>query len=1241
MATCRPGTLAVGMLGKCLMRIVTDHDYCAQEVTALLLGMALHCSSRTTVCLSVKYPSFMDNPTGDVLQFHTLNMDARMRDEGQAPLPRSVVVLPVNEDRVRRQYDDYLVQTQRAAEQASRTGEPSAASVVQIPLSFFEYAQRHLNKKGSTDARDHDGGGHRHHRLPVVRVKQVYSIMEFTSTHTVLMSEEGADDRVDEYNVAADHERCVSGISQRYCFQQVWLHVPWNRIRDLLQDEQRRRAVLLPGVNPTSVNRELLATEIDWRTTLRILDPARFADVEERFHVAAQRWLAHRSHHARGTHGSGETTVGGSESASDVRRGTGSHGDESYDNSVTEEDDYNETAGWSEDERKRAELFAEWIGLVRARELKAQSVLLPTPAELELLGVTAAEAEQPEHRLGTASGDTDAIQWSVAWLLQDASIDVSPELQAAVTALQQALTTTGMRNSGGDAAALPSQQQAGQRFATRARAASEAVSSGVAMEEPAVALDDLTSEQLLAVVAAVRMAFDVSHRGLRADDTTPLQLIVTGGAGTGKSCVVERIAYEVRRLRGASESVRIMSFLGSAAALVNGRTIHSGLGLSVTNPMGAPSYQKSVELQRTWEHTDVLIVDEYSTVSGLLYTAMEKRIAQHIRMQDHVDECFGSVVICLCGDLGQLDPIRTGYPLHVDPSTSGPKRPRTPTSSDDSTDDDDSSTDEGGASDDDMASSASTTTHRQRGPATSTSMRSSAAAAARAAGNVHSHHGQHTRTSTPAGTVPPRSFGDKANQRLVDGVHGHGLYMRGSDVVTLDDTHDPNVSRGESPDSLLPRAVIVLSQNMRQQVLHNSGQAGDGVDIEQLAFQRMLAMIRVGALQPSDRVGSRLLRPSAQQGHGHGDGVIPEEVCEYVDTQSLRELWETFVNTHSMQNDDASPFGVNVNGEEWRRAVWIFLTNRPRNLFNELAVRVDCLATGNAPVRITAADKPPGLLSNTLPTVDKVLKQHGANAALPGGGANATARARNYSTTTASTFVTETVTLLNRVSLFPNARVMVTINGPGIWSEWGIVNGATGTVKRVHFNPTDLPMLRKTRVPADDDTYRENEGTSGTAAASGSSQYGTHHAPQAPAAGHQAPATVPENQVDDNVQKAMAPCDESPEYVRELVLPPGTMPTYVLVEFDRVSNSALLPHSLHHHAHACLTSINARRSLRPADWQFSETARCRSCRSTRHTKSTAEIRAWNTCKSLAHSCRCNSRTPLPLTRRVHHVFMQT
>jgi len=60
----------------------------------------------------------------------------------------------------------------------------------------------------------------------------------------------------------------------------------------------------------------------------------------------------------------------------------------------------------------------------------------------------------------------------------------------------------------------------------------------------------------------------------------PLQMFMTGPGGTGKTHVIKAV-QKVMVHYGAAHSIRFLAPTGSAAALIDGMTVHKGLGIKI------------------------------------------------------------------------------------------------------------------------------------------------------------------------------------------------------------------------------------------------------------------------------------------------------------------------------------------------------------------------------------------------------------------------------------------------------------------------------------------------------------------------------------------------------------------------------------------------------------------------------------------------------------------------------------
>jgi hypothetical protein len=137
---------------------------------------------------------------------------------------------------------------------------------------------------------------------------------------------------------------------------------------------------------------------------------------------------------------------------------------------------------------------------------------------------------------------------------------------------------------------------------------------------------------------------------------------VGGEGGTGKSRVIDA----VRRVLGEKNepgAIMVTATSGSAAASINGTTIHSALGITPTGIDGdvvekgdsfaAGTYQDAEKAWR-WHRVKVLVVDEVSMLGGALLHRMDERL-RHLRASTSP---FGGVpVVLFSGDFFQFGPV--------------------------------------------------------------------------------------------------------------------------------------------------------------------------------------------------------------------------------------------------------------------------------------------------------------------------------------------------------------------------------------------------------------------------------------------------------------------------------------------------------------------------------------------------------------------------------------------------------
>ena len=134
-------------------------------------------------------------------------------------------------------------------------------------------------------------------------------------------------------------------------------------------------------------------------------------------------------------------------------------------------------------------------------------------------------------------------------------------------------------------------------------------------------------------------------------------LLITGGAGVGKSYLISEIK---KFFASKAIAFGVTAMTGSAAVLINGRTLHSFMGIGLAK--GTPDelikkIKKNKILYYDLMDLRALIIDEVSMLSDILFN----KIATIFSILHKSDVPFGKVQLVLVGDMSQLKPIEGDY----------------------------------------------------------------------------------------------------------------------------------------------------------------------------------------------------------------------------------------------------------------------------------------------------------------------------------------------------------------------------------------------------------------------------------------------------------------------------------------------------------------------------------------------------------------------------------------------------
>ena len=149
----------------------------------------------------------------------------------------------------------------------------------------------------------------------------------------------------------------------------------------------------------------------------------------------------------------------------------------------------------------------------------------------------------------------------------------------------------------------------------------------------------------------------------------PLHLFVTGGAGVGKSVLINTIYQSLQRYLGSKEGedpentrILLCAPTGTAAYNIRGLTNHKAFNIRVYQSIKNTSDQNILSaanlntLRTLYRDLQFVIIDEISMVGNHMFKLINERL-QQIKGNNKV---FGGVHMLLVGDLFQLEAIRDG-----------------------------------------------------------------------------------------------------------------------------------------------------------------------------------------------------------------------------------------------------------------------------------------------------------------------------------------------------------------------------------------------------------------------------------------------------------------------------------------------------------------------------------------------------------------------------------------------------
>lgn len=162
----------------------------------------------------------------------------------------------------------------------------------------------------------------------------------------------------------------------------------------------------------------------------------------------------------------------------------------------------------------------------------------------------------------------------------------------------------------------------------------------------------------------------------RRHDVDQLVMLMTGPGGTGKTHVVKAL-NSVMMHYGCGHMIRYLAPTGSAAALIDGMTIHKGLGIKIKatnkgkgNRLPGESQEdytvlisvaNRTNLRDEWKNVEYVLLDEASLVGLELLADVDHALRF---AKEKPDLWFGGVTVIFAGDFFQYPPVG-GSPLYT------------------------------------------------------------------------------------------------------------------------------------------------------------------------------------------------------------------------------------------------------------------------------------------------------------------------------------------------------------------------------------------------------------------------------------------------------------------------------------------------------------------------------------------------------------------------------------------------
>ena len=198
---------------------------------------------------------------------------------------------------------------------------------------------------------------------------------------------------------------------------------------------------------------------------------------------------------------------------------------------------------------------------------------------------------------------------------------------------------------------------------------------GITMyNQPTEISDDELRECVRSLNKRQRYAYDIiiawcrskmkNMNSLKHEEVKPMYVFITGGAGAGKSHLIQTIYHTVTKtfrhppMNPELRTVLLMAPTGVAAINIDGTTINTALAIpkETGDNLRAMSDEKKTQMRMSLADLKLIIIDEISMVANTTLLHIHQRLTEIFGTSNA--HLFAGISILAIGDMYQLPPIR-------------------------------------------------------------------------------------------------------------------------------------------------------------------------------------------------------------------------------------------------------------------------------------------------------------------------------------------------------------------------------------------------------------------------------------------------------------------------------------------------------------------------------------------------------------------------------------------------------